>query len=54
MLEEMTRFCAVCGFFRLNYTTDVEGSEMVSPTWEKAHEGWRRNPPVLTRFPEPE
>ena len=52
MEEDLARFCSICGFFRLNYTMDVSEDSMVSPTWQRAYEAWRQNPPVLTRFPE--
>lgn len=52
MEEELSRFCPLCGFFRLNWTTDVPSGSTMSPTWQRAYEAWRRTPPVLTPFPE--
>jgi hypothetical protein len=54
MDQELIRFCSLCGFFRLNYTSDIgAGSEMLlSETWQRAYSSWRQQPPVFTRYPE--
>lgn len=52
MEEDLARFCSLCGFFRLNYTSDVPGGSLVSETWQRAYAAWNARRPVLTRFPE--
>jgi hypothetical protein len=52
MLEDLTRFCSLCGFFRLNYTSEVRMGPLLSETWRKAYEAWHTQPPELTRYPE--
>jgi len=52
MYEELARFCALCGFFRLNYTAETDGGPLVSSTWQRAYAAWRLEPPVLTRYGE--
>jgi hypothetical protein len=50
--KELARFCSLCGFFRLNYTSEVCGGPLISETWQRAYEAWHRQAPVLTRYPE--
>ncbi len=52
MEAELMRFCSLCGFFRLNYTSEVDGGLTMSPTWQRAYEAWHARPPSLTPFPE--
>ena len=52
MEAELTRFCSLCGFFRLNYTSDVCGGSMMSETWKKAYDSWNERKPVLTPYSE--
>jgi hypothetical protein len=52
MYEELARFCSLCGFFRMNYTSEICDGSVISPTWERAYAAWRENPAVLTRYPE--
>jgi len=52
METELIRFCPLCGFFRLNYTTEAPPGPAMSPTWQRAYGAWRREPPLLSRYPE--
>jgi hypothetical protein len=52
MTEELRRFCSLCGFFRLNYTSEVRGDYLVSPVWLRAYETWHSRPPAMTRYEE--
>jgi hypothetical protein len=52
MEEELARFCSMCGFFRLNYTSDILRDSLASATWQCAYAAWHTQRPVLTRFPE--
>lgn len=52
MERELVRFCSLCGFFRLNYTSEVLEDSLISETWENAYAAWHRQRPVLTRYPE--
>jgi len=52
MEAELTRFCSLCGFFRLNYTSEVDIRPLVSETWRKGYDNWQKKKPVLTRYPE--
>jgi hypothetical protein len=47
----LPQFCRLCGFFRLNVSSYGAKPGDVSPTWQRALEEWRRQPPSLTRFP---
>ena len=52
METDLIRFCALCGFFRLNYTSEVCSGPMMSETWQRAYASWHEQNPVLTRYPE--
>jgi hypothetical protein len=52
MEEDLALFCSLCGFFRLNYTSDVREESLMSPTWERAYAAWYAQIPELSRFPE--
>jgi len=52
MEEELARFCSLCGFFRLNHTTEVQDGPLMSETWRRAYESWRAKPAALTPYPE--
>jgi hypothetical protein len=52
MEEDLTRFCSLCGFFRLNYTSEVCSGSLMSETWQRAYASWHERKPVLTRYPE--
>jgi hypothetical protein len=52
MEEELARFCSLCGFFRLNYTSEVRCGPPMSVTWDRAYAAWHAQRPVLTRYPE--
>jgi|WetSurMetagenome_2_1015567.scaffolds.fasta_scaffold31939_3 hypothetical protein len=52
MEKDLTRFCSLCGFFRLNYTSEVCRGPLISETWRRAYASWHKQPPVLTRYPE--
>jgi hypothetical protein len=52
MEQELRRFCSLCGFFRLNYTSDLGASAQRSAVWQKAYADWAAKKPALTRYPE--
>jgi hypothetical protein len=52
MEAELSRFCTLCGLFRLNYTMEVLSGSLASETWQKAYAAWQTERPVLRRFPE--
>jgi hypothetical protein len=52
MYEELARFCSLCGFFRMNYTSEICDGSVISSSWERAYADWHENPPVLTRYEE--
>lgn len=51
MEHEISRFCAVCGFFRTNYSVENGGLPQLSSSWEFAYRAYRERRPELPAYP---
>ena len=51
MKQELRRFCALCGFFKLPTGQALLGP-LMSPAWVEAYARSHQNPPTLSRLPE--
>jgi hypothetical protein len=48
--EQLQRLCGYCGLFRRNYGAETITEELMSVSWQRALERYRRSKPVLSLY----